>query len=246
MLPYFKKSTGDLTRNPRLHTVAADARRYVRACPKLRCDHRGPLPSGPGRAGYLYTVEHFQAVKKRLAPGGIFCQWLPMFQLDMPVFKTIVRTFLEVFPDASAYLAHFSLANPIIGLVGGGPPRSAEPNWFDRRVGEGVLRERLKALQLRNVYEFLGCYLAGAEQLSQLAGAGPLNTDDHPMVMFEAPRFVYVEQEPASKRLIARIPLAEPSTCRRFASSRRPGEDAKPVIGWRLTGRHGTGSSTPE
>jgi spermidine synthase len=211
VLPYFKKSTGDLTRNPRLHTVAADARRYVQACPKNYDVIIGDLfhPARDG-AGYLYTVEHFQAVKKRLAPGGIFCQWLPMYQLDMPVFKTIVRTFLEVFPDASAYLAHFSLANPIIGLVGGGPLRSAEPNWFDRRVGEGVLRERLKALQLRNVYEFLGCYLAGAEQLSQLAGAGPLNTDDHPMVMFEAPRFVYMEQEPASNRLIALIDSLSP------------------------------------
>ncbi|MGA8282698.1 MAG: hypothetical protein WB853_17515, partial [Desulfobacterales bacterium] len=95
-------------------------------------------------------------MKKRLAPGGIFCQWLPMYQLDLPVLKTLVRTFLEVFPDSSAYLAHFSLTNPMIGLVGGGPLRSVEPNWFERRVGEGVLRERLKALQLGNVYEFLG------------------------------------------------------------------------------------------
>ena len=166
-------------------------------------------PSRDG-AGYLYTVEHFQAVKKRLAPGGIFCQWLPMYQLDMPVFKTIVRTFLEVFPDSSAYLAHFSLTNPMIGLVGGGPLRSAESNWFERRVGEGVLRARLKALQLKNVYEFLGCYLAGAEQLSQLAGAGPLNTDDHPVVIFEAPRFVYTEQEPASNRLFALIDSLSP------------------------------------
>ena len=135
---------------------------------------------------------------------------LSVYQLDMPVFKTIVRTFLEVFPEASAYLAHFSLANPMIGLVGGGPLRSAEPNWFDRRVGQGVLRERLKALQLRNVYEFLGCYLAGAEQLSLWAGTGTLNTDDHPVVMFEAPRFVYTEQEPASNRLFALIDSLAP------------------------------------
>lgn len=86
----------------------------------------------------------------------------------------------------------------------------AEPNWFDRRVGEGMLRERLNALQLKNVYEFLGCYLAGAEQLSHLAGAGSLNTDDHPAVMFEAPRFVYMEQEPAANRLIALIDSLAP------------------------------------
>ena len=211
VLPYFESVTGQLSHHPRLEIKAADARRYVNtdksAYDVIVADLFHPSRDG---AGYLYTVEHFQAVKKRLAPGGIFCQWLPMYQLDMPVFKTIVRTFLEVFPDASAYLAHFSLTNPMIGLVGGDPLRSVEPNWFDRRVGEGMLRQRLDALQLRNVYEFLGCYLAGAEQLSLWAGTGPLNTDDHPVVMFEAPRFVYTEQEPASKRLFALIDSLAP------------------------------------
>ena len=53
-------------------------------------------PSRDG-AGYLYTVEHFQAVKQRLAPGGVFCQWLPIYQLDMKVLKTIMRSFLDSF-----------------------------------------------------------------------------------------------------------------------------------------------------
>jgi spermidine synthase len=211
VIHYFEPVTGKLRENPRLDIKTADARRFVSTDRKTYDVIVADLfhPSRDG-AGYLYTVEHFQAVKKRLAPGGIFYQWLPMYQLDMPVFKTIVRTFLEVFPDVSAYLAHFSLTNPMIGLVGGGPLRSVEPNWFDRRVGEGMLRQRLDALQLRNVYEFLGCYLAGTEQLSQLAGAGPLNTDDHPVVMFEAPRFIYTEQEPASNRLFALIDSLAP------------------------------------
>lgn len=211
VMPYFEPVTGKLRENPRLDIKTADARRFVSTDRKTYDVIVADLfhPSRDG-AGYLYTVEHFQAVKQRLASGGIFCQWLPIYQLDLPVLKTIVRTFLAVYPDASAYMAHFSLANPMIGLVGGGPLRSAEPNWFDRWVGQGVLRERLKALQLRNVYEFLGCYLAGAEQLSQLAGTGPLNTDDHPVVMFEAPRFVYTEQEPASNRLFALIDSLAP------------------------------------
>ena len=211
VLPYFEPVTGKLKEHPRLDIKTADARRYVSTDRKTYDVIVADLfhPSRDG-AGYLYTVEHFQAVKKRLAPGGIFCQWLPIYQLDLSVLNTIIRTYLAVFPDASAYLAHFSLTNPMIGLVGGGPLWSAKPNKFDRRIGEGALKERLSALQLRNVFEFLGCYLAGAEQLGQLAGSGPLNTDDRPVVMFEAPRFVYAPQEPASKRLIALIDSLAP------------------------------------
>jgi spermidine synthase len=211
VLPYFEPVTGKLKEHPRLDIKTADARRYVSTDRKTYDVIVADLfhPSRDG-AGYLYTVEHFQAVKKRLAPGGIFCQWIPIYQLDLSVLNTIIRTYLAVFPDASAYLAHFSLTNPMIGLVGGGSLWSAKPNKFDRRIGEGALKERLSALQLRNVFEFLGCYLAGAEQLGQLAGAGPLNTDDRPVVMFEAPHFVYAPQEPASKRLIALIDSLSP------------------------------------
>ena len=40
----------------------------------------------PARSGSaaLYTVEHFAAVRERLRRGGVFCQWLPLHQLDMP------------------------------------------------------------------------------------------------------------------------------------------------------------------
>ena len=109
-------------------------------------------------------------------------------------------------------MAHYSLTHPIVCLVGGERLREAGPDWFERRAGDGLLRERLNALQLKNNYEFLGCYLAGATELSRFAGTGPLNTDDHPVVMFDAPRFVYTEQEPASERFIALIDSLSPRT----------------------------------
>ncbi|MGM9480561.1 hypothetical protein ACS5PN_05140 [Roseateles sp. NT4] len=61
---------------PRLH--AADARRFVRTSTQrydvVVADNFHPARSG---SGALYTVEHFRAVRERLAPQGLFCQWLP-------------------------------------------------------------------------------------------------------------------------------------------------------------------------
>ena len=83
----------------RLHVMAADARRYVRAeRSPLRRHRLGQLPPGPQRIGSLYTVEHFEAVERRLNADGLFCQWLPLHQLDLETLRSIVRSFLTAFP----------------------------------------------------------------------------------------------------------------------------------------------------
>ena len=56
--------------------------------------------------GSLYTVEHVTAVKNLLKDDGLHCQWLPLFQLDLSSLKTIVRTFIHVFPNAQQHLGH--------------------------------------------------------------------------------------------------------------------------------------------
>jgi len=33
-------------------------------------------------AGYLHTAEYFKLVSEHLLPGGIACQWLPIYELS--------------------------------------------------------------------------------------------------------------------------------------------------------------------
>lgn len=67
----------------------------------------------------------------------------------------------------------------MIGLVGGGPLWSAESNWFDRRVGEGVLRARLKARPLLAMEEHLVRIDpdAGRNLVVQLIDANPARSE---------------------------------------------------------------------
>jgi spermidine synthase len=52
-----------------------------------------------------------------------------------------------------------------------------------------------------SIYSLLGTFMAGGDALKDYAGACPINTDDHPVVMFQAPRFVYGAKTPAADRL---------------------------------------------
>lgn len=204
LLPYFESATGDLRNAPALRVRVADARRFVLATGErydvVVADLFHPARDG---AGGLYTVEHFAAVKDVLEDDGIFCQWLPLYQMDIETLKLVVRSFLRVFPEARAVLAHHSLEQPIVGLVGF---RASAPNydeqWLEKRATTAQLSGELAALGIRNTFDLLGTHLAGALALADFAGEGPLNTDDRPLVIYRAPEFVYRGVEAPRDRLL--------------------------------------------
>ena len=202
----FTPALGDGRPNPRLHLLAADARRYVRST-RLRydlvvSDNFHPARSG---SGSLYTVEHFQAVRQRLNEHGVFCQWLPLHQLDLGTLRSIVRSFVEVYPHATALLASNSLATPVLGLVG-----RADNASFNRPA----LHQRLAGIDLspaptpaaygiEDDFALLGSFVAGPHALARFAGDAPANTDDRPVVAYTAPRITYAPDSRPGDRLIA-------------------------------------------
>ena len=64
-------------------------------------------PSHPWVTGVsnLFTREYFQAIKARLAPHGIFCQWAQLYEMAPWNIKAIYRTLREEFPNALVFAA---------------------------------------------------------------------------------------------------------------------------------------------
>ncbi|WP_232831258.1 fused MFS/spermidine synthase [Peristeroidobacter agariperforans] len=199
---HFESSYPEAADRSRLHTMSADARRFVRTSEQqydvIVADNFHPARSG---SASLYTVEHFEAVRQRLAEGGVFCQWLPLHQLDVDTLRSIVRSFLAVYPNASAVLATLSLDTPTIGLIA-------------RRDGERFSLEQVSAqLSAANSYDvegfgfpddlaLLGSFFAGPHSLTTFAGAAPLNTDDRPIVAYRAPTITYSPVSTPRERLL--------------------------------------------
>src|SRR6185436_17229339 len=115
--------------------------------------------------------------------------WLPLYQLDDPMLRVIIRTFLEVFPNGRAYLLRFNVDTPVLGLVGTLGPMQYPTGWFEKRVRTAGLREQLQPLPLVNDFQLFGGLVAGPAALREFSHAAPLNTDDRPVVIFGAPRF---------------------------------------------------------
>lgn len=190
--PFFAPENRDPRNHPRLLVRVADARRYVRAASAnydvIVADLFHPARDG---AGSLYTVEHFRAIRARLAAGGLFCQWLPLYQHDLESLRIIIRTFLDVFPDSRAYLADFNVRTPALALVGTTAPIAYDAAWLTRRVRSRALGMALEQLALDDELDLFGTLVATPEELEQFANDAPSNSDDRTIITYRAPRVAY-------------------------------------------------------
>ena len=185
----------------RLHVLAADARRFVRTTQNtydvVVSDNFHPARSG---SGALYTVEHFEAVRSRLNPRGLFCQWLPLHQLDLETLRSIVRSYLVAFPRAWAILASNSLETPVIGLVARHGADTFDATAVASRVA-GWPPEQRARFGLEDALAVMGGFIAGPDALARLATGAPLNTDDRPIVAYAGPRATYRPEAAPRDRL---------------------------------------------
>jgi spermidine synthase len=182
----FADANARVLEDPRVRVVVDDGRNAVASSPQAFDVIVGDLlvPWRPGEAA-LYTQEHFESVRRALAGDGVFCQWLPLYQLSPEQLAIILRTFLDVFPAASLWRGNFIPDAPtlaVVGHLGSGP---LAPEGIDAR---------LQALA-RDPNPFLGhpaglwLHFVGpvTAEMPFLAGA-PRNRDGEPWIELLSPR----------------------------------------------------------
>jgi len=188
----------------RLHVMAADARRFARTSPQrydvIVADNYHPARSGTGS---LYTVEHFQAVRHLLRPHGVFCQWLPLHQLDLDSLRSIAQAFMVANPHGWATLATHSLETPVLGLIAREDEEAFDLAGLKQGLATTRLPQRLADFGIADEFELLGGFVAGPAALLRFAGKAPANTDDRPVVSYGAPRITYAPDSLPQDRLFA-------------------------------------------
>lgn len=82
----------------RLTIFNDDGRNYLAATDR-QYDVIISEPSNPWITGVsdLFTIDHFRIAKRRLRPGGIYCQWVQLYEMSPENIKVIFRTFAEVY-----------------------------------------------------------------------------------------------------------------------------------------------------
>ncbi len=178
----------ELARRGDVRLLEVDGRQFVRATLRRYDVVVGDLFI-PWRAGEgaMYTLEHLEAVAEVLAPGGLFCQWIPLYQLGPKELRTIVRTFCRAFPQVEAFWLYFNVEQPAIALVGSTSPLRVDIASLATRMAAPQRARLLAAAGLQAPAELLGSWIAGRDTLAKWAAEAPLETALHPRIEFATP-----------------------------------------------------------
>lgn len=174
---YFGDYNNNLFYDPRARVIHEDGRNYLRGSGErfdvIISDLFVPWNAG---AGNLYALEHYRTVAERLTENGLFMQWLPAYQLTETEFFSIAKTMRQAFPQVTVWRGDFSALTPVIGLLGQKHKTPLSPRaWlFNSKIDSGG-----KPL--------LNYYAGNLDALQEQWRAARLNSDDYPLIEFNAP-----------------------------------------------------------
>jgi spermidine synthase len=152
-------------------------------------------PSNPYRAGVasLFTADFYRAAEARLAPGGLFLQWLQAYEVDAETVRTAYATIVSVFPEVETWTSE---SGDLI-LVASREPRPIDVPRVRQRVAEEPYKSALeKAWRVNDLEGVLAHFLAGAAFAREIARRekGAINTDDRNLLEFGFARSVGQKQ----------------------------------------------------
>ncbi len=145
-------------------------------------------PSNPWIAGVasLFTREAFELAASRLRrPGGLFCQWLQLYEISPDDVRMVLRTFRSVFPHVLTFSSLESGVDLI--MIGSLDPIRVSFGALDRALSSPRVAAEAARAHVRRSYDIMARLFLGPGELAKFAGDGPLNTDDHCRLEFSAP-----------------------------------------------------------
>lgn len=101
---YFGSFNRRALEDPRVRLVIDDGRNYVqRPGPAFDVIVSEPPNIWVSGVSGLFTEQFYRAARARLAPGGLLCQWLPLYELAPEDFATALRTIGTAFPHVAVW-----------------------------------------------------------------------------------------------------------------------------------------------
>jgi spermidine synthase len=175
--------------DPRLKIIFNDGRNYLLTTKDkfdvITADPVHPWFSG---AGYLYSTEYFQLAASKLNPGGILCQWLPLYELTGDNLKSVVRTIRENFAYTMIWVTHYDAE-----IIASNSPIIIDELDLERRIAVPQIREDLHQVKMGTALDLLSYFVMGSTGTAAYSHDGRINTDDNLYLEFSAPQSIGME-----------------------------------------------------
>ena len=205
---WFRPRNAALFDDPRSRIVIDDARAHFARSSK-RYDLIVSEPSNPWVSGVssLFSMEFYERAASRLAAGGMFVQWLQLYEASPQMVGSIIRAFASAFPEFRVYGTN--TADVVLVGRSDGPVAELSPQALD----VPGLRALLEPIGIDSVAMLAAHDVGRGNFISLMFGwyGAPPNSDYFPYVDNRAAqdRFMGANSVGLQEMLLAPVPMLE-------------------------------------
>lgn len=182
--PLFDSGNLGVTKDPAIEIVRGDAYRTL-----LHSDEHWDViasePSNPWVVGVemLFSREFLEAARDRLAPGGVYAQWMHTYEMDDATLDLVLRTYASVFDRVAVWFAQ----GPdllLIGLAEGSPIPGLDR--ISERFSRPDFERSLQRSGIDSIDELLAHELVPFGLITPESLPGEIHTLLHPRLSHQA------------------------------------------------------------
>jgi len=183
--PYMESLNRGVLDDDRVNIIFDDARNFLLTT-RDKYDLIISEPSNPWIAGIatLFTDEFYAGVRQRLAPGGMFMQWVQAYELAPEDLKMIAATLAPHFAEVTLWRGE-SPDLLFLGRTEAGPLTFARLRGFWENKG---LRRDFDAMDVHEPEGLVAYFLLDDAAVRRLGKGSRRNTDDQTLLEYHAPR----------------------------------------------------------
>jgi spermidine synthase len=204
---HFERENHRALADPRTRLIVGDGRTHL-----LRTAERYDVivsePSNPWMAGIasLFTREFFAAAKSRLTPGGVLCQWAHTYDISTDDLRSIVATFMSVFPEGTLWL----VGDADVLLVGSDGPLSPRIAGMPQAWQRPGVAADLASVGAREPFAAVSMFIAEGKPLTDWSAGARLQTDEDARLEFSGPRSIVGLTREDNRRALRDLGAAAP------------------------------------
>lgn len=142
-------------------------------------------------SGNIYTSDFYQICRDHMTPNGIMCQWMSTNWLTEDEYKSLIKSFIDIFP----YSSYWCVNPGHVLLIGSMQPITVSLSDLKEKFHQDKLQTDLSPVDLEDVYSFLAQYICRENKLKQYIEGIKAHSDNHPIAEFS--RVVNKAQNPA-------------------------------------------------
>jgi spermidine synthase len=164
---YFAGENHGLLDDPRVEIVIDDARHYILTTREtfdiITSDPIHPWIKG---SAALYSKEYFELCRRRLKPGGLITQWVPLYESNPDAVKSELATFFDVFPRGTIWANDLQGMGYDVVLLGQESPLKVDLESLEQKMNDPAYEAAADSIREVGFSSAVGLF-------STYAGQGP-------------------------------------------------------------------------